>query len=75
MKRLQITVDCNVILYLKDSFSSINLKRFKRFLMSFKKLRLAGAINNCLHFKRLIQLLCIKDQCFKRRDNCNDSKR
>ncbi len=54
MKRLRITVNCKIILHLEDSFSFINLKRFKRFLMSFKKLRLTDAINNYLHFKRLI---------------------
>ncbi len=54
MKRLQIIINCKIILHLEDSFSFINLKRFKRFLMSFKKLRLADAINNCHHFKRLI---------------------
>ncbi len=43
-----------MILYLENSFSFINLKRFKRFLMSFKKLRLTDAINNCFHFKKLI---------------------
>ncbi len=53
MKKLRTTVDYKIILHLKDSFSSINLKRFKRFLMSFKKLRLADAINKCLHFKRI----------------------
>ncbi len=53
MKRLRTTVDCKIILYLEDSFSSINLKRFKRFLMSFRKLRLADAINKCLHFKKI----------------------
>ncbi len=75
MKRLRIIVDYKMILHLKNSFFFINLKRFKRFLMSFRKLRLADAINNCLHFKRLIQLLYIKDQCFKRKGNCNNSKR
>ncbi len=64
-----------MILHLKDSFSFINLKRFKRFLMSFRKLRLAGAINNCLYFKKLIQLLCTENQCFKKEDNYNDSMR
>ncbi len=43
-----------MILHLKDFFSFINLKRFKRFLISFKKLRLTDAINNYLHFKELI---------------------
>ncbi len=61
MKELQIIIDCKIILHLKDSFSFINLKRFKRFLMSFKKLRLVNAINNYLHFKELIQLLYTKD--------------
>ncbi len=75
MKELQIIINCKIILHLEDSFSFINLKRFKRFLMSFKKLRLADAINNCLHFKRLIQLLYTEDQCFKREDNYNNSKR
>ncbi len=75
MKELQIITDCKIILHLENSFSSINLKRFKRFLMSFKKLRLVNAINNCLHFKRLIQLLCTKDQYFKREDNYNNNKR
>ncbi len=43
--------------------------------MSFRKLRLADAINNYLHFKRLIQLLCTENQCFKKKDNYNDNKR
>jgi len=50
MKRLRTIVNCKIILHLKDSFSFINLKRFKRFLMSSRKLRLADAINNYLHF-------------------------
>ncbi len=61
MKELQIIIGCKIILHLKDSFSFINLKRFKRFLMSFKKLRLINAINNYLHFKKLIQLLYTED--------------
>ncbi len=75
MRELQITIGCKIILHLKDSFSFINFKRFKRFLTSFRKLRLTDAINNCLHFKKLIQLLCTEDQCSKREDNYNDSKR
>ncbi len=75
MKKLQIIINCKIILHLKDSFSSINFKRFKRFLISFKKLRLADAINNYLYFKRLIQLLYTKNQCFKRKDNYNNNKR
>ncbi len=75
MKRLQIIINCSVILHLEDSFSFINLKRFKRFLMSFKKLRLTDAINNYLYFKKLIQLLYTKDQCFKGKDNYNNNKR
>ncbi len=53
MKRLRTTVNYKIILHLKDFFSFINLKRFKRFLMSFKKLRLVNAINKCLYFKRI----------------------
>ncbi len=64
-----------MILHLKNSFSFINLKRFKRFLMSFKMLRLTDAINNYLYFKKLIQLLCTENQCFKRKDNYNNNKR
>ncbi len=61
MKELQIIIDYKIILHLEDSVSFINLKRFKRFLMSFKQLRLTDAINNYLYFKKLIQLLYTKD--------------
>ncbi len=54
MKRLQIIIDCKIILHLKDFFSFINLKKFKRFLISFKRLRLVDAINKYLYLRKLI---------------------